>query len=441
MRTRSPSLPFPRIPWRFDLRMPLRILAFAPACHPLRGSERGVGWLWSRLLGGLGETWVLTREANREAIEAALDGIPERENLRFVYVEVPGWPRSWEPGKGGGSIHYLLWQAAALREARRLHSQVGFDLVWHVTFANAWLGSLAALAGPPFVYGPVGGGVANPWQLQAGHGPRGTLYEVARAGARMAGRHLNPLARLAWSRARVILVQNAETLSWLPRRHRSRARVCPNPVLDESFPIAAGPRLEPASGDGRAPTALYAGRLVAWKGMFLALRALARSPGWRLVVCGKGPQRRRLETLASRLGVSDRVEFHGFIPRVDLLRMMREEVDVLLFPSLHEEAGWVVVEAAACGLPTVCIDRGGPAVMTGDGVPATTIEGTAEALARAMAEARSKGRTDPAAARRWTLEARREELGRILSEAGLISREGVGDAAPAAGEPQRAGSG
>ena len=48
----------------------MRILAFAYACEPGRGSEPGAGWSWARMLAGLGETWVVTRANNREAIEA-----------------------------------------------------------------------------------------------------------------------------------------------------------------------------------------------------------------------------------------------------------------------------------------------------------------------------------------------------------------------------------
>jgi NAD(P)-dependent dehydrogenase (short-subunit alcohol dehydrogenase family) len=51
----------------------LRIVAFAYACEPDSGSEPGVGWMWARMLAHLGETWVITRENNREAIEAALE--------------------------------------------------------------------------------------------------------------------------------------------------------------------------------------------------------------------------------------------------------------------------------------------------------------------------------------------------------------------------------
>jgi glycosyltransferase involved in cell wall biosynthesis len=79
-----------------------------------------------------------------------------------------------------------------------------------------------------------------------------------------------------------------------------------------------------------------------------------------LAVAGAGPDQTRLMRIALRIGVEDRVEFLGAVSRPEILRLMSEEADVLLFPSLREDAGWVVAEAAACGLPVVSLDGGGP---------------------------------------------------------------------------------
>jgi glycosyltransferase involved in cell wall biosynthesis len=100
----------------------------------------------------------------------------------------------------------------------------------------------------------------------------------------------------------------------------------------------------------------------------LAIRALLHLPGWRLLVCGEGRDRAWLERLAARLGLSDRVRFVGRVPRDRVLELMRDETDVLLFPSYHDEGGWVVSEAIACGVPVVCLDRGGPAALGGHAV-------------------------------------------------------------------------
>jgi glycosyltransferase involved in cell wall biosynthesis len=68
---------------------------------------------------------------------------------------------------------------------------------------------------------------------------------------------------------------------------------------------------------------------------------------------------------------------------------MREEADVLLFPSLHDEASWVVVEALSQGLPVLCLDHGGPPVVAravGGQVEAVSLHerDIPEALARAL---------------------------------------------------------
>src|ERR1043166_4021855 len=152
----------------------MRIVAFAYACEPHKGSEPGAGWAWARLLAGIGDTWVVTRANNREAIDAELRRTPERERLHFVYVDLPAWSRFWKRGLFGVHLYYVLWQIAALPRARALHKQEPFDVVWHLTFANAWFGSLAPLtARIPFIYGPVGGGVPLSWSVLPAIGARG----------------------------------------------------------------------------------------------------------------------------------------------------------------------------------------------------------------------------------------------------------------------------
>jgi glycosyltransferase involved in cell wall biosynthesis len=386
----------------------MRILAFAYACEPDRGSEPGAGWLWARMIAGYGDVTVITRANNREVIEAALPGTPERDRLRFVYVDLPHWARFWKRGHRGVHLYYLLWQFAALRAAQRLHRTKRFDLVWHLTFANVWMGSAAALVRAPFVYGPVGGAVKTPWRLLGCLNLRGIVREAALAISRAAGRYVNPLSRLAISRARVVLVQNPETLSWLPARHRSRAVVFSNAVIDEP----ASTIRERESGT----TALYAGQLIPGKAVVLAVRALVDLPEWKLIICGKGPERGRLERLARRLRVADRVVFAGWVPRPEVSRLMVEDADVFLFPSLHEGSSWVLHEARAARLPVVCLDGCGSSsiatVLAPVGWPRATARGLADAVRRASTSERTAGGC-------YDLESRRRQLTPVLRDVGF----------------------
>jgi glycosyltransferase involved in cell wall biosynthesis len=392
----------------------MRILVLAYACEPETGSEPGTGWMWSRMLARFGDATVVTRSNNRPAITSALAETPEADHLTFEYVDLPEWVRFWKRGQRGVRLYYVLWQLAALRKAKQLHRTYPFDLVWHTTMSSYWLGSVGGLIGPPFVFGPMGGGV--PACLDTGIvGLQGLLYELARAGARVLGQVANPLVSSAWKHAVLILVNNPETKARVPDRFRDKAEVFPHVVLE---PVP----LPPPRQNGHPPVALFSGRLLPWKGVSLAIGAIARLPDWRLIVCGEGPDEARLRGLCRELGVEERVDFRGWMPRAQLHDLMRRDVSVFVFPSLHDEGGWVVAEAAAQGLPVVCVRRGGPPLLRGTGADVTLqdVEGTTSAIARSIESMR--GRTGSS---RWDIDSRQAELWRVIEHYGLIPSQDI----------------
>jgi glycosyltransferase involved in cell wall biosynthesis len=110
------------------------------------------------------------------------------------------------------------------------------------------------------------------------------------------------------------------------------------------------------------PTFVHLGRLMRYKSVDVAVRALAflrrDVPDARLVVAGDGPDLGRLQRLAQRLGVADAVEFRGFLPHADKVRLLWES-HVLFNPSPKEGWGLTVLEANACGVPVVASRRPG----------------------------------------------------------------------------------
>ena len=397
-------------PWEASCERP-NILAFAYACEPGKGSEPGAGWAMIRVAARIGPTWVITRANNREPIEAALATMPEQDRLSFSYVDLPQHLIRWKKGKRGVHLYYLLWQFAALRRARVLLREHRFGLAWHMTIANIWLGSAAPLTDLPFVYGPVGGGVGISWKLLPSVGTAGSVFEVTRSVVRAAARYLNPLCRLAMRRSELILVQNHETRQWIPASLRSKAVVAPNAILDAPTP-------ERLARDARPRTALFAGELIPLKGIALGIRAIARLPEWRLLICGEGRDEQRLRATSRRLGVEARIIFLGKLPRSEVLRLMAEEADVLLFPSLHDEGPMVVAEALSVGLPVVCLDRGGAPVFGATAVRAGTVRQTSEGLARAMSTAPAQAPTH-----RFSIDAASERFSLLLRSRGLLDAD------------------
>jgi glycosyltransferase involved in cell wall biosynthesis len=87
-----------------------------------------------------------------------------------------------------------------------------------------------------------------------------------------------------------------------------------------------------------------------------------------------------------RLGVPD-VFLAGWHSHDDLPDLLRAS-DVLVHASVHEQFGQVLVEAMACELPTIAVDRAGPAEIVDDPDTGWLVEpDDAEALAAAMVAA------------------------------------------------------
>lgn len=99
---------------------------------------------------------------------------------------------------------------------------------------------------------------------------------------------------------------------------------------------------------------LAAGRLEAVKDFPALLAAMAGGPQTaQLVVLGEGPLRAELGRLAARLGLERRVRFAGFEP--DVARWMKA-ADGFVLTSRYEGLPMVLLEAGACGVPTVATD-------------------------------------------------------------------------------------
>jgi glycosyltransferase involved in cell wall biosynthesis len=110
--------------------------------------------------------------------------------------------------------------------------------------------------------------------------------------------------------------------------------------------------------------------------------ALERAQSLRLDVVGEDTLGGEVQALAVRLGLGDAVTFHGWLP-TDGVRPLFARADLLVVSSRHEAGPVVLVEAAACGVPTVGTAVGH--VAEGDGVRSRAVPvGDARALAGAI---------------------------------------------------------
>jgi glycosyltransferase involved in cell wall biosynthesis len=365
----------------------MKVLLSAYACEPGRGTELGVGWNTAWEIAKYHEVWVLTRpDDGREAIEAELSRNPN-PNLHFVYFTLPVLGSIWRFGSIAFLIHYYFWQVQAYFVARRLHQEINFDVAHHVTFVRHSTPSFLSLLSIPFIWGPVGGGESAPDPFWRDFSFRNRVYEILRSAARWFGER-DPFARMTARRSTIVRVTTQDTAIRVQQMGAKKIEVFPEASLTKEEIVRL---TQCASTDITAVRFISMGRLLHWKGFHLGLRAfsLAGLPEAEYWVLGDGPERQRLESLATELGIANQVKFWNRLPRDEALQKLGT-CTALVHPSLHDSGGWVCLEAMTAARPVICLDLGGPAIQVTDKTgfkvnapdPDLAVQGLAAAMVR-----------------------------------------------------------
>jgi phosphatidylinositol alpha-1,6-mannosyltransferase len=165
------------------------------------------------------------------------------------------------------------------------------------------------------------------------------------------------------------------------------------------------------------------GRLVSAeraKGMDEVMEAmpglLVDFPDLVYLIGGGGPDRPRLESKAKALGLSDRVVFAGRIAEEEKVAHYHL-ADAYVMPSRGEGFGIVILEALACGLPTLASRKDGGREALLDGKLGLLVDPDDRASVAAGIRAvlaRPKGR--PEGLDHYSVEANRVRVSRLLDE-------------------------
>jgi glycosyltransferase involved in cell wall biosynthesis len=184
-------------------------------------------------------------------------------------------------------------------------------------------------------------------------------------------RPIDPFAR-AFERAAAVTYYSRKLME-----HADRGRAATSdgprsciPPSDPHLSQGTRPRGEPlkaALGIKERRVILNVKRLHELAGQQYLIEAFARiargRSDVRLVICGTGPLRDSLQTLAKDRGVEERVTFAGLVENA-VVAQYAAAADVFALPSLLEALPTVAVEALASGTPVVSADHPGGVELT-----------------------------------------------------------------------------
>ena len=345
----------------------LRILLLAEACNPDWTSVPLVGYNVVRALAERSDLRITlaTHPRNRASLEKdPLAGMveiiyPDNEYVaariyRLAQLLRGGSGKGWTTNTAFESISYLFFEKELNKLVRHRLGTGEFDIIHRVTPVTPTVGSpLASWTKVPMILGPLNGGL--PWppeypQLRKQENeflvPLRKLYK------------LMPYYGATYRHLRACIAGSQHTASEIPTTFRGRRYLLPeNGVNPATFTLAEG--WTPPAEKFRFVTV---GRLVPYKGLWLTLAAMRDSEllkSCELLVIGDGPDRGKLELMIRDFGLENSVRMLGHLDQKSLSAEMRSS-QCFVFPSLREFGGGVVLEAMACGLPSIIVDYGGP---------------------------------------------------------------------------------
>lgn len=152
--------------------------------------------------------------------------------------------------------------------------------------------------------------------------------------------------------------------------------------------------LTPAKSKKQSLLVLYVGALTTEKGLPDLIRAATYVrrdyPDIKFILAGRGRMERNIKSLVHRLNLADSFFFAGYVERHQL-REYYQQAAVLVLPSYHEGLPTVLLEAMACGIPSVATNVAGNSEVvvhgeTGFLTPPKNPEKLAEAILRLLGD-------------------------------------------------------
>lgn len=141
--------------------------------------------------------------------------------------------------------------------------------------------------------------------------------------------------------------------------------------------------------DADIPVLLFVGRMMWYKGFKFTLDGLslikAQGLAFKMIFIGDGTDFEDIKEYTAKLGLADDCIFTGAIRDREILRAYYSLSDLFMLPSVFDNMPIVVLEASACGLPSLLIRGSSSAEGVTDGRNGLLVDENAESLAKAVA--------------------------------------------------------
>lgn len=343
------------------------VLISAFNCSPYAGSEQYLGWSTAISTANYGyRTYVVTIDKTKDEIERWIEKYGDNDlknKLSFIYVSIPGW--LWKiKGRIGMLIRYRYFQNKCVSVGKELEKKVNLYYCHHVSWASMVQRIDLYKLNAPLIIGPVGGGEKTPKLVEREFSRKDRLKEHIRYLVARIAIHSHWFHSCC-KKATLIFATTEETKNLVPDKYRNKV------LVNQAISISDDEIVTQISSRRKSEPLkiLVAGRALYWKGFDLAVEAagelIQEGKNIEMHYYGSGPEEKKLQKMAGLIGGKTQIVFHGNVTREELQKTY-EKMHVCVNTSFHDSGCLVVLEAMAHGLPIICVNSGGPGVLTDD---------------------------------------------------------------------------
>lgn len=332
----------------------MKILISAYACEPNTGSEHEIGWSWIKLhLKKGNKVFVITRKSNKKKIYKELKK-KKIKNVNFLFYDLPYLLlKILKFKKKKSYIYFFLWQVGIYFKFRNFINSSKIDLIHHVTLGSVRIPSFLCFTKKKFIYGPLAGGEAVPKLLLQSFSFKSRLFEFLRKLSNTQIKYSFLLNKCFFNSSKILLA-NKETYNLINHRFLKKSLIVPNLFNKKLF-------FKIKSTQKRK--IYYVGRLIDWKGIEIIKKIILNLERNNFKISfnifGDGHLKNKLSRFILTNKISNNVKIYGQIEQDNLLKKIREN-DLLIFPTLRDSGGYVILEALNNNINVITTNAAGP---------------------------------------------------------------------------------
>ena len=342
------------------------ILVLAYAISPVRGSEYSVAWNYINEMSKDNDLVVLYGAAGNhmgdfDELESWLltNSIP---NVRFVPVYPNEYTLKLNYLNRKGIFPYIFylaynfWHRQVYKIAKELIAKEHFDLIHFLNpIGYREPGHLWKL-GLPYIWGPVGGVPNRPIQLFKDLTLKIRTLFTIRNWINTIQFRFNRRLRKALNTTDLLLTATTENQYLIKNEYKIESIYLPENAIIESKVI---PRIMNLKMDCKF-NIIWIGRIDSNKSLNFLIEALGEveARNWHLHILGEGNLKEKMQKLAFKIKVDDKITWYGHIPRSEVFEIL-SSAHLHVITSLGEGNPTTIWEAMDRGIPTISLNHCG----------------------------------------------------------------------------------